>query len=338
MGSRHVVVERFSVAEYTGIQRALHKQILTKRKQMQIKLQQQQHRQRQLLQKGEAQPEGPIEADELRAGGDEGFPSGDFEVCRSTSSISLDEVGDESPHKDAITKARSEDEDEHVGRSLTADGDGRFLVVTSYSSEQQAVEDDNSVIATNGDDDVGSCKVVEVACDGSEVGNRSLEEEAACDNLRVHDHPPDLQHLLTSEDILTRDQTGTASPTCGSDDDNVVTDVPLDSDSSIMDGSFSVEFSTGFPNCNGPLPFDPPDFGDSQPSARPEENEDDEDLYYFLQPLPTKQRRFLLKQSGLKKIDGSEKEECRKIRSSREVCGCECKVSKVVMVVVMMLW
>ena len=55
----------------------------------------------------------------------------------------------------------------------------------------------------------------------------------------------------------------------------------------------------------------------------------DEDLnvdeYYFLQPLPTRQRRFLLRQAGIRKIDGVEKEECRQIRMSREFCGCNCK-------------
>ena len=30
--------------------------------------------------------------------------------------------------------------------------------------------------------------------------------------------------------------------------------------------------------------------------------------------------------SGIKKIDTIEKEECRDIRSSREMCGCDCRV------------
>ena len=50
------------------------------------------------------------------------------------------------------------------------------------------------------------------------------------------------------------------------------------------------------------------------------------DDYYFLQPVPTRQRRLMLRQSGIKKIDGIEKEECRDIRSSREMCGCDCRV------------
>uniref|UniRef100_T1JEJ3 Cysteine/serine-rich nuclear protein N-terminal domain-containing protein n=1 Tax=Strigamia maritima TaxID=126957 RepID=T1JEJ3_STRMM len=50
------------------------------------------------------------------------------------------------------------------------------------------------------------------------------------------------------------------------------------------------------------------------------------DNYYFLQPVPTRQRRAMLRESGIRKIDSSEKDECRTIRSSREFCGCECKV------------
>ncbi|XP_074644922.1 uncharacterized protein LOC141901502 [Tubulanus polymorphus] len=50
------------------------------------------------------------------------------------------------------------------------------------------------------------------------------------------------------------------------------------------------------------------------------------DDYYFLQPVPTRQRRILLRQSGIKKIDNVEKEDCRDIRISREFCGCDCKV------------
>ncbi|XP_054751869.2 uncharacterized protein LOC129257540 [Lytechinus pictus] len=48
--------------------------------------------------------------------------------------------------------------------------------------------------------------------------------------------------------------------------------------------------------------------------------------YYFLQPIPTKQRRLLLKRSGVKKIDNTEKMELKRIRLSRESCGCDCQV------------
>lgn len=50
------------------------------------------------------------------------------------------------------------------------------------------------------------------------------------------------------------------------------------------------------------------------------------DSWYFLQPVPVKQRRALLRESGINKIDSSEKEECRDIRQSREFCGCDCRI------------
>ncbi|XP_050670500.1 uncharacterized protein LOC126969213 isoform X2 [Leptidea sinapis] len=55
------------------------------------------------------------------------------------------------------------------------------------------------------------------------------------------------------------------------------------------------------------------------------ESELDLDSYYFLQPVPTKQRRALLRVAGVRKIEGFEKDECRDIRTSREFCGCACK-------------
>lgn len=57
-----------------------------------------------------------------------------------------------------------------------------------------------------------------------------------------------------------------------------------------------------------------------------EYEEEDISDYYFLQPIPTRQRRLLLRQSGIKKIDTTEKEVCKDIRLSREFCGCECRV------------
>lgn len=45
----------------------------------------------------------------------------------------------------------------------------------------------------------------------------------------------------------------------------------------------------------------------------------------FLQPVSPKQRRTILKAAGIRKIDPSEKAECRDIRNSREVCGCSCR-------------
>ncbi|KAK3082944.1 hypothetical protein FSP39_009711, partial [Pinctada imbricata] len=73
-----------------------------------------------------------------------------------------------------------------------------------------------------------------------------------------------------------------------------------------------------------------PEFLDSK-SDEEDLDEDDSDLdeideYYFLQPLSVKQRRTTLRQSGVKKIDGKEKEHCADIRQSREQCGCDCKI------------
>lgn len=50
------------------------------------------------------------------------------------------------------------------------------------------------------------------------------------------------------------------------------------------------------------------------------------DSCYFLQPVPIKQRRALLRASGVRKIETKEKEECRNIRMSREFCGCDCRI------------
>ncbi|XP_005991474.1 cysteine/serine-rich nuclear protein 2 [Latimeria chalumnae] len=50
------------------------------------------------------------------------------------------------------------------------------------------------------------------------------------------------------------------------------------------------------------------------------------DEYFFLQPLPTKRRRALLRASGVRRIDAEEKQELRAIRLSREECGCDCRL------------
>jgi hypothetical protein len=66
------------------------------------------------------------------------------------------------------------------------------------------------------------------------------------------------------------------------------------------------------------------------PPSSTMENDTDEDEplpvddYYFVQPIATRQRRTLLKQAGLIKIDASEKHELNFIRRSREICGCSC--------------
>lgn len=55
------------------------------------------------------------------------------------------------------------------------------------------------------------------------------------------------------------------------------------------------------------------------------ESEMDMDNYYFLQPVPTRQRRALLRAAGVRKIESYEKDDCKDIRTSREFCGCGCK-------------
>lgn len=51
----------------------------------------------------------------------------------------------------------------------------------------------------------------------------------------------------------------------------------------------------------------------------------DSEAYGFLQPVTARQRRALLKSAGVRKIDAAEKDECRLLRTSREVCGCTCR-------------
>ncbi|GFN99707.1 cysteine/serine-rich nuclear protein 3 [Plakobranchus ocellatus] len=68
------------------------------------------------------------------------------------------------------------------------------------------------------------------------------------------------------------------------------------------------------------------DGDDDDGSSASEESDSEYDDYYFLQPLPIRQRRILLRTSGVKKIDNEEKDECRDIRVSRNVCGCDCKL------------
>ena len=53
---------------------------------------------------------------------------------------------------------------------------------------------------------------------------------------------------------------------------------------------------------------------------------EDLDDYYFLQPVSIRQRRVMLRNNGVKKIDNTEKDSCKDIRQSREQCGCDCKL------------
>lgn len=54
-------------------------------------------------------------------------------------------------------------------------------------------------------------------------------------------------------------------------------------------------------------------------------SEADSEVCGFLQPVTARQRRVLLKAAGVRKIDPLEKDECRELRTSREVCGCTCR-------------
>lgn len=54
-------------------------------------------------------------------------------------------------------------------------------------------------------------------------------------------------------------------------------------------------------------------------------SEGDNEAYGFLQPVTARQRRALLKAAGVRKIDTTEKDECRQLRTSREICGCTCR-------------
>lgn len=65
---------------------------------------------------------------------------------------------------------------------------------------------------------------------------------------------------------------------------------------------------------------------DAEEVSSGSESDSEYDDYYFLQPLPIRQRRILLRTAGVRKIDNDEKDECRDIRVSRNVCGCDCKL------------
>ncbi|CAI9718051.1 Hypothetical predicted protein [Octopus vulgaris] len=61
-------------------------------------------------------------------------------------------------------------------------------------------------------------------------------------------------------------------------------------------------------------------------SASESESDIEVDEYFFLQPVPIRQRRLMLRAAGVRKINSQERDECRQIRQSREICGCQCKV------------
>lgn len=77
---------------------------------------------------------------------------------------------------------------------------------------------------------------------------------------------------------------------------------------------------------------------DDRSRSSTEESESDDDILSdnseseldaepggFLQPVSQKQRRALLKAAGIRDIAPFEKDECRDIRASREICGCSCR-------------
>jgi len=57
------------------------------------------------------------------------------------------------------------------------------------------------------------------------------------------------------------------------------------------------------------------------------EEDDTETDGFFLQPVPLRLRRSLLKLSGVRKFDATEKDECKELRGSREECGCSCTIT-----------
>ncbi|XP_063698865.1 uncharacterized protein LOC134829621 [Culicoides brevitarsis] len=68
------------------------------------------------------------------------------------------------------------------------------------------------------------------------------------------------------------------------------------------------------------------DDSDSEYEPTDSSSEADSEVYGFLQPVSARQRRALLKSAGVRKIDTTEKDDCKMIRTSREVCGCTCRV------------
>ena len=56
------------------------------------------------------------------------------------------------------------------------------------------------------------------------------------------------------------------------------------------------------------------------------DNEDESDFTSILLPVDSKERRVLLRRSGVSEIDTKEKEDCRELRVSRQTCGCDCQL------------
>lgn len=129
---------------------------------------------------------------------------------------------------------------------------------------------------------------------GSTLGMSPLHVEKRTFSLRQHAHE---RRRLQFGDV---DCSNTSSSSSLSPDDTA------GSSSSAGDGSSAYQ-------------------GGSSLLGAGEEEDDDGETLSYLQPVPTRQRRALLRASGVRKIDALEKEECRDIRASREFCGCACK-------------
>ena len=68
----------------------------------------------------------------------------------------------------------------------------------------------------------------------------------------------------------------------------------------------------------------------SQPVIKTSEtvltDQEEGDFASILLPVDSKERRVLLRRSGVQEIDTKEKEECRELRVSRQTCGCTCQL------------
>ncbi len=59
-----------------------------------------------------------------------------------------------------------------------------------------------------------------------------------------------------------------------------------------------------------------------EPDSRGESVEDGD--VNVLLPVDSKERRLVLREAGVEEIDPGEKEECKQLRLSRQICGCSC--------------
>ncbi|KAH6944952.1 hypothetical protein HPB50_006322 [Hyalomma asiaticum] len=133
---------------------------------------------------------------------------------------------------------------------------------------------------------------------GSTLGMSSMHVEKRTFSLRQHAHE---RRRLHFGDV---DCSNTSSSSSLSPDDTA--------------GSSSSAGDSVYQGGNSTL-------GAGEDTAEEDVGDDEGEPLSYLQPVPTRQRRALLRASGVRKIDALEKEECRDIRASREFCGCACK-------------